>query len=56
MSEQNKNRNNDTGNQNNKNKHDKLGNDVEFSRENESEFLNLENKRNKRKRGNDDNK
>lgn len=49
MSEQNKNRNKDKGKQNNRNKHNKQGNDTEFASEN-SEFLNLDNKKNKRKR------
>ncbi len=49
MSEQNKNRNKDKGKQNNHNKHNKQGNDTEFASEN-SEFLNLDNKKNKRKR------
>lgn len=49
MSEQNKNRNKDKGKQNNRNKHNKTGNDTEFASEN-SEFLNLDNKKNKRKR------
>lgn len=50
MSEQNKNRNKDKGRQNNKNKNNKIGrNDAEFAED--SEFLNLENKKNKRKRG-----
>lgn len=49
MSEQNKNRNKDKGKQNNRNKHNRQGNDTEFASEN-SEFLNLDNKKNKRKR------
>lgn len=49
MSEENKNRNKDKGRQNNDNKHDKMGrNDEEFAQD--SEFLNLDNKKNKRKR------
>ncbi|WP_165769045.1 hypothetical protein [Virgibacillus profundi] len=47
MSHQNKNRNKDKGKQNNDNKHNKQRGDVEFS--SESEFLNLDNKKNKRK-------
>jgi len=49
MSEQNKNRNKDKGKQNNRNKFNKQGNDTEFASEN-SEFLNLDNKKNKRKK------
>lgn len=48
MSEQNKNRNKDKGKQNNRNKFNKQREDVEFS--GESEFLNLDNRKNKRKR------
>ena len=49
MSEENKNRNKDKGKQNNRNKHNKAGHNTEFASEN-SEFLNLDNKKNKRKR------
>ncbi|WP_179134503.1 hypothetical protein [Oceanobacillus timonensis] len=49
MSEENKNRNKDKGKQNNRNKHNKTGHNTEFASEN-SEFLNLDNKKNKRKR------
>ncbi|MFD1067802.1 hypothetical protein [Oceanobacillus locisalsi] len=49
MSEENKNRNKDKGKQNNRNKHNKTGHHTEFASEN-SEFLNLDNKKNKRKR------
>ncbi|MBT2217664.1 hypothetical protein KK120_17765 [Virgibacillus dakarensis] len=45
MSEQNKNRNKDKNRQNNKDNHQKLGNDVGIA--NDSEFLNLDNKKNK---------
>lgn len=52
MSEQNKNRNRDTGKQRNVIKYDTSPknekNDAEFARD--SEFLNLDNKKNKRKR------
>ncbi|MEW9674918.1 hypothetical protein ABRT01_01805 [Lentibacillus sp. L22] len=49
MSEENKNRNKDKGRQNNWTRHDKIGrNDAEFSED--SEFLNLDGKKNKRKR------
>ncbi|WP_165767907.1 hypothetical protein [Virgibacillus indicus] len=48
MSEQNKNRNKDKGRQNNRNKFNKQREDVEFAEE--SEFLNLDNRKNKRKR------
>ncbi|MFZ3579793.1 hypothetical protein [Virgibacillus sp. DJP39] len=52
MSEENKNRNKDKGRQNNKIKYDNQIADVELAKDNEteSEFLNLDNKKNKRKR------
>ncbi|WP_172840463.1 hypothetical protein [Virgibacillus phasianinus] len=51
MSEENKNRNKDKNRQNNRNKHNKQAADTEFAKEmKESEFLNLDNKRNKRNR------
>lgn len=46
MSEQNKNRNKDKGKQSNRNKHNKQGENIESVTE--SEFLNLDNKQNKR--------
>ncbi|WP_430788143.1 hypothetical protein VBD025_00155 [Virgibacillus flavescens] len=46
MSEQNKNRNKDKGKQNNRNKHNIQGENSESVTE--SEFLNLDNKQNKR--------
>ncbi|WP_176555697.1 hypothetical protein [Virgibacillus ndiopensis] len=53
MSEDNKNRNKDKGRQANKQQkyNTEPKNDVEFASENNSEFLNLDNKKNKRKRG-----
>ncbi|WP_152640136.1 hypothetical protein [Virgibacillus necropolis] len=52
MSEENKNRNKDKGRQNNRTRHNKQAADVEFANENEnnSDFLNLDNKQNKRNR------
>ncbi|WP_188456051.1 hypothetical protein [Virgibacillus oceani] len=52
MSEDNKNRNKDKGRQANKQQkyNTEPKHDVEFAGENESEFLNLDNRRNKRKR------
>lgn len=52
MSEENKNRNKDKGKQNNRIKYDNQAADVELADEDlsNSEFLNLNNKRNKRKR------
>jgi len=48
LSEQNKNRNKDKGKQNNRNKFNKQRDDTEFA--GESEFLNINGKKNKRKR------
>lgn len=53
MSEENKNRDRDKGNQNNGVKYKNQAPDVELATENESKFFNLDNKRNKRKRDGD---
>lgn len=50
MSEENKNRNKDKGRQNNRIKYPNQAADIEAANENESEFLNINGKRNKRKR------
>lgn len=52
MSEENKNRNKDKGRQNNRIKYDNQAADVEVADENESEFVNLNGKKNKRRRNN----